>query len=105
MRTNGTLQYAVIDDDAVTMNEYGESVSSEQSWSEPIECSINVNSDNRIGSYEDGEFHVASYTILIETITFEHDRILLTRDGKSLGEFRVISIQPLSTVGRTQILV
>ena len=105
MRANGTLQYAVIDDDAVALNEYGEPVANEQSWSDPIDCSINVNSDNRIGRYEDGEFHVASYTILIETMTFDHNRIKLTRDGVSLGEFRVISIQPLTTVGRTQILV
>lgn len=105
MRTNGTLQYAVIDDDAVTLNEYGEPVANEQSWSEPIDCSINVNNDNRLGTYEDGEFHTASYTVLVETMTFEHSRILLTRDGTSLGEHRVISVQPLSTVGRVQILV
>jgi hypothetical protein len=38
-------------------------------------------------------------------MTFEHSRILLTRDGTSLGEHRVISVQPLTTVGRVQILV
>lgn len=105
MRTNGTLQYAVIDNDAVTLNEYGEPVANEQSWSDPINCSISVNNDNRLGKYEDGEFHVASYTILIETMHFEHSRILLTRDGISLGEHRVMSVVPLTTVGRTQIIV
>ena len=54
MRTNGTLQYAVIDDDAVTLNEYGEPVANEQSWSEAIDCAIDVNNDYRRGAYEDG---------------------------------------------------
>ena len=105
MRTNGTLRYEIIDDASVTLNEYGEPVASVQTWSDPINCSISVNSDNRIGKYEDGEFHVASYTILIETMSFEHGCILLTRDGISLGEYRVMSVIPLKSVGRTQIIV
>lgn len=121
MRTNGTLRYEIIDDASVTLNEYGEPTqavvsvdnendnetqqASEPGWSDPINCSISVNSDNRIGKYEDGEFHVASYTILIETMNFEHGRIQLTRDGISLGEYRVMSVIPLKSVGRTQIIV
>ena len=95
MRTNGTLRYEIIDDASVTLNEYGEPTqavvsvdnendnetqqASEPGWSDPINCSIGVNSDNRIGKYEDGEFHV--------------------------GEYRVMSVIPLKSVGRTQIIV
>lgn len=103
MRTNGTLKYAIITDNGE--NEYGEAVDSTIEWSEPVPCSIKTNSDTRLGAYEDGEFRQASYQIMIELAEFPYNRISLERLGEDLGEHRVISAEPLATVGRTKIIV
>ena len=62
-------------------------------------------SDNRKGRYEDGEFRQASFTILVECIPFPYNRVKLERMGENLGEYRVMNAEPLTTVGRTQIVV
>lgn len=104
MRTNGTLQYEILTDGG--LNEYGEVDTSAQStWSDPIPCSIKTNSDTRKGVYEDGEFRQASYLILIELENFTYKRIRLKRFDEDLDEYRVLSSEPLTTVGRTQIMV
>lgn len=103
MRTNGTLKYAI--DSRTMMNELGEVVASEVQWSEPIECSIKTNSDNRKGRYEDGVFRMASFTVLVECIDFCSERISLERQGEQLGEYEIISKEPLCGVGRVKITV
>lgn len=103
MRANGTLKYAVITEGG--LNDYGEETGSTLSWSEPMPCSIKTLSDSRIGKYEDGEFRQASYQIMIELTEFPYNRIRLERLGEDLGEHRIISAEPLATVGRTQIIV
>lgn len=103
MRTNGTLRYESVSDGG--FNEYGEPIEAQSAWSDPIPCSVKTNSDTRKGVYEDGEFRQASFTILIELDEFPHKRISLERQGESLGEYRVLSSEPLTTVGRTQIIV
>lgn len=103
MRTNGTLKYAI--DAEKMMNEFGEVIASETRWSEPIECSIKTNSDNRKGRYEDGVFRMASFTILIECTEFSSERISLERNGEQLGEYEIICKEPLCGVGRVKITV
>lgn len=103
MRTNGTLKYLV--NSEKTMNEFGEVVASNVKWSEPIECSIKTNSDNRKGRYEDGVFRMASFTILVECTEFRSERISLERHGETLGEYEIISKEPLCGVGRVKIVV
>lgn len=104
MRTNGTLKYAIITEGGE--NEWGEvDDTASVEWSEPIPCSIKTLSDSRIGKYEDGEFRQASYQILIELAEFPYNRIQLERLDEDLGEHRIISAEPLSTVGRTKIIV
>lgn len=103
MRTNGTLKYAIITEGGE--NEYGEVSETTMEWSEPIPCSIKTNSDTRIGVYEDGEFRQASYQIMIELAQFPYNRISLERLGEDLGEHRIISVEPMTTVGRTKIIV
>ena len=68
MRTNGTLRYEILIGGGI--NEYGEPIPARSEWSEPIDCSIKTNSDNRIGRYEDGVFRMASFTIMIELAEF-----------------------------------
>lgn len=103
MRTNGFLRYESVSGGG--LNEYGEPISAQSSWSDPMPCSIKTNSDTRKGKYEDGIFRQASFTILIELADFPHKRISLERMGESLGEFDILSVEPLTSVGRVQIMV
>jgi len=104
MRTNGTLRYAIVTEGG--LNEWGEADDTASvEWSDPIPCSIKVNNDTRLGTYEDGEFRQASYQIMIELAEFPYNRITLERLGEDLGEHRIISAEPLTTVGRTKITV
>lgn len=105
MRYNGTLKYQTLTENG-QVNEYGEPVAAQVSWSDPVPCSIKTNSDTRKGRYEDGEFRMASFTVLIEYREgFAAERVKLERLGEDLGEFQVISVEPLTTVGRIQIMV
>lgn len=105
MRYNGTLKYQTLTENE-QVNEYGEPVAAQVSWSDPVPCSIKTNHDTRKGTYEDGEFRMASFTVLIECVAgFAADRVKLERLGEDLGEYRVLSVEPLATVGRIQIMV
>lgn len=105
MRYNGFLQYQIVSQ-SEELNEYGEIDTAQSvSWSNEIPCSIKTNTDTRKGKYEDGEFRQAFFTILIEISPINAKRIRLSRLGEDLGEYRVISIEPLVTVGRVQIMV
>ena len=106
MRTNGFLQYEIISD--TVFDEFGEpDGGSNSEWSSPIPCSIKTNKDNKKGKYEDGEFRVASFVILLEEqgSGFLPERIKLERFGVPLGEYRVQATEPLTTVGRLEIQV
>lgn len=105
MRYNGSLKCQTLTGNE-QMNEYGEPVAAQVSWGDPVPCSIKTNSDTRKGRYEDGEFRMASFTILIEFVAgFAADRVKLERNGEELGEYRVLSVEPLTSVGRIQIMV
>ena len=104
MRHNGNLAYQIQGNNG-QLNEYGEPIAASVEWSDPIPCSIKTNSDTRKGKYEDGEFRMDSFTILIERTEFNADRIKLERLGEELGEYRILSVEPLATVGRIQIMV
>lgn len=103
MRINGLLRYEILSDGGI--DEFGEVIAPTSEWSEPIPCSIKTNNDNRKGVYEDGEFRQASFTVLVELMPFPHNRIKLERYDEQLGEYRIMSAEPLTSVGRTQILV
>lgn len=105
MRKNGFLTYEFTHPGRI--NEDGEPISDFVEWSQPIPCSIKTNSDNRLGKYEDGVFRQASFVVLTETIVFPEDikRVHLTRLNEDLGEYGIISMEALLTVGRIKILV
>lgn len=103
MRYNGTLRYEILAGGGT--DEFGEPIEAQSSWSDPLPCSIKTNNDNRRGKYEDGEFRQASFTILVECVPFPHNRVKLERLGENLGEYGVMSAEPLTSVGRTQIVV
>lgn len=104
MRANGTLEYRIAIEDG--LNEYGEPIDSTIVWSNPIKCSISVIRDTSNGKYEDGKFRQSSYNVLIEGVKeVNFSTIRLTRRGENLGEFEVLSVEPLTSVGRTRIVV
>ena len=105
MRVNGAIYYSTANNSNI--DEYGEASALSTTWSGALPCSISVNSDNRIGRYDDGVFHQASYTILLEMMPFrfDADRVKLIFHGEDLGEFSVISIKPYTTMGRIEITV
>ena len=107
MRTNGILQYQRLSPGDIDEN--GEPIAPTETWSDAIACSIKTNSDNRKGAYEDGEFRIASFIILLEAdakMNYESiKRISLMRGAETLGEYRVICSEPLVTQGRFQIMV
>lgn len=107
MRTNGTLQYQILSMAGVDDN--GEPVATQEAWSDAVACSIKTNSDNRKGAYEDGEFRVASFRILLEADAKKHyediKRVKLVRGSEQLGEYRVICSEAIVTHGRFQVMV
>lgn len=107
MRTNGKLQYQTLSQPTVDDN--GEPVASVETWSADIACNLKTNSDNRKGVYEDGEFRVASLTVLLEADAKQQfdtiKRVRLWRGSEYLGEYRVLCSEPLTTQGRFQITV
>lgn len=105
MRFNGNLKYLhTAEQDSYDEN--GELVVASDEWSDPIPCSIKTNSDTRKGIYEDGQFRQASFTVLTELAPMtDVKRVKLERLGEDLGEYQVISIEPLDSMNRTQIIV
>ena len=107
MRTNGKLQYQILSPGGIDDN--GEPIAPTETWSDAIACSIKTNSDNRKGAYEDGEFRMASFIVLLEADAKQNfesiKRIKLVRGAETLGAYRVICSEPLVTQGRFQIMV
>lgn len=105
MRINGKFHvWQPAGDDK--LNQYGELVASEGSWGAAIECSVNTNTDTRKGVYQDGNYRHASFTILTEApIPYPTQRIKVSRYDEELGEFDVLSIEKMPTVGRVRIIV
>lgn len=104
MRTNGTISFEL--ETLTETNDFGEVVAHDTQWSDPVPCFISVNTDNRKGRYEDGEFHMATYSILVcEKVFPQYGNVRLARGDESLGEYRIQSVTPIETFKRTRILV
>lgn len=104
MRHNGLIYNQILVGGGIDGN--GEPIPAEQAWGEPIPCVVTTNSDSRKGKYEDGMFRQASFTILLEGVVREPlSRIRLRREQEEVGEFDVLSVEPLSTIGRTKVIV
>ena len=104
MRTNGYLQIQQLNKPNFGAHGVPVKDTSVLQWGNSIPCFIKTNTRNNKGVYQDGNFVVAKYEILIEYADTVATRISLIRDGKSLGEFAVQDIQMLSN-GRTKIIV
>ena len=79
---------------------------SQVSWDEPIDCQYSANKYDNLGRSNGEHFTVASYSVLIEERPFTAEQVRLKdRDGKVLGEFSVIQIEPLEAVCELRILI
>lgn len=78
----------------------------EASWGEPIPCQYIPNQHNKLGVVNGEHFTIASYTVLIEEQEFNAEQIRLKDlNGNVVGEFSVISVEPLTAVCEIRILV
>lgn len=105
MRENGTLRYKTLYNNT-PIDSNGDPLAASAYWSAAIPCLVRTISDTRKAKYEDGEYRKMSFEVLVETAhAFNASAIQLERKGESLGEFSIISMEELPTVGRIRIYV
>lgn len=77
-------------------------------YDNPIPCQYSANQYNQLGRVQGESFTVAHYNILIEQpaqpFTAEQIR-LKDMDGNSVGEFSIMSVEPLEAVCELRITV
>lgn len=103
MIINGTIQFGLITGGGLDGN--GDPLPVTTNWSDSYGCNIKENFNNLKGSYQDGDFRMSSYQILVDEIPegkIERVRLVM---GAELGEFRVQGIRPMESVGRVRIVV
>lgn len=76
-------------------------------WGCPIPCQYTPNKRDNLGKTASGQaFTVAQYTILVEEQPLEGEQLRLTDlCGKVVGEFSVMSVEPLDAVCELRIMV
>lgn len=75
-------------------------------WGAPIPCQYKANTRNDLGRINGERFTLASYAILIEGQDLEATQLRLSNaQGKVIGEYTIISTEPLQAVGQIRILV
>lgn len=86
--------------------ETGFPVKPEFSWGTPIPCQYLINSQNRQGIVNGEHYILAKYTVLIEQQPFCGEQVRL-KDmcGNTVGEYSVISVEPLDAVCEIKILI
>lgn len=75
-------------------------------WGTPFSCQYVPNSHNNLGRVNGEHFTTATYTVLIEEQPFTAEQIRLKDlQGNVIGEFSVISAEPLEAVCEIKILI
>lgn len=100
---NGTVKYAVQMGGGLDENHDPIPVSME--WSDPQPCNIHPIRLNLLAVAEGNRYRDASYEVLTPIRPTGTQRIKLERQGTPLGEFAVISEEPLVYVGRLKLIV
>lgn len=79
--------------------ETGYPVKGEEHWGEPIPCQWIPNRNDMLGRVNGEHFIIAHYVVLIEEQPFTAEQIRLrTIDGRDLGEFSLMYVEPLDAV-------
>lgn len=80
--------------------------SSAVSWGDPIPCQYYPNRYTNLGRVSGEHVKSAEYTVLIELQPLGAEQIRLTDNQRGLvGEFSIISAEPLEAVGQTKITI
>ncbi|MDR1197534.1 MAG: hypothetical protein LBK94_00785 [Prevotellaceae bacterium] len=87
------------------IDENGNPAQPSETFGEPIPCRIKTNKRNNLGKVDGNRFVVASYEVLIDIQPFSANKVKLERLGNNLGNFSVISTDPLDVVKAIRILV
>ena len=101
---NGTIEVKSKTGGGLNQNGYPQKA--EATWGEPIPCQYIPNKHNKLGVVNGEHFTVAQYTVLIEEQEFNAEQIRLKdRTGKELGEFSIMSVEPLEAVCEIRLLI
>ena len=75
-------------------------------WGNPIPCQYSANKYNKLGKYNCEHFTVAQYIVLIEEQPCDAEQIRLKNlNGKVIGEFSIMEVEPLDAVCELRILI
>lgn len=74
-------------------------------WGDLIPCNIKILKCDNLGRYNGNAFTIASYEVLVDDLCYSTTRVRLTLNGNLLGEFQVMSIEPLNAVCLSKITV
>lgn len=87
-------------------SETGYAIEPESIWGKPIPCQYIHNTHNNLGSVNGEHYKIATYTVLIEEQPFCAEQVKLTTlRGREVGEYSIISIEPLVAVDEIRILI
>lgn len=103
---NGTIQVKHKSAGGVDPNTGFARPASAVSWGDPIPCQYFPNRYSNLGRVSGEHFKTAEYTVLIEAESFGAEQIRLSDGaGGLVGEFSIISAEPLEAVGQVKITV
>ncbi len=101
---NGTIELQVTA--GGSLDENGYPVAPVRRWGAPIPCQYYPDRYNAQGRVNGEHATLRAYIILIELQSVTSERIRLTdSDGHVVGEFQIISSEPLQAVCQTRITV
>lgn len=104
---NGTIEMRVAAQGYIDPETGYPTQAAETPWGEPVPCQYSANKYDRLGKADGEHFTTAQYAILVEEQPVdEKAQVRLRRaDGKTLGEFHIMEIEPLEAVCQLRILV
>lgn len=101
---NGTIEFQATS--GGSLDENGYPVEPERMWGDPIPCQYYPDRYNAQGRVNGEHATLRAYVILIELQSVTSERIRLTdSDGNVVGEFQIISSEPLQAMCQTKITV
>lgn len=103
---NGTIQVRQKTGGGVDLNTGYARRSSAVAWGDPIPCQFYPNRYTNLGRVNGEHVTSAEYTVLIDEQPFVAEQIRITNNaGGLVGEFSIISCEPLEAVGQIKIIV
>lgn len=86
--------------------ETGYPIPATESWGQKIPCQYRANTHSNKGRSNGEAFTVAAYEVLIDGEKFDAERVRLSDlSGRTIGEFSVMSAEPLAAVQTVKILL